>query len=254
MPATRDPARPADSPAPRQARFATTRWSIVLRAGRPDAPEAGDALGRLCRTYWYPLYARVRRQGYSAHDAQDLTQGFFARLLGSDLIARADPARGKFRSFVLTALKHFIVDEWDKARAQKRGGGQAAVSFDADAAEKRFHAEPADEAAPDRAFDRQWALVLLGEVLNRLEGEYRDASKARQFAILKAALTGPRETQPYARLAAELGTSEGAVKIAVHRLRQRYRALLEQEIAQTVASPAEAAEELNHLFRALAGR
>lgn len=254
MPATRDPQTPAESPAVRQARFATTRWSIVLRAARPEAAGAGEALARLCHTYWFPLYAEVRRRGFNAHDAQDLTQGFFARLLERDLIARADPARGRFRSFVLTALKHFIADEREHARAQKRGGGQVPVSFDAEAAEKRFHAEPADEAAPDTAFDRQWALVLLGEVLARLEREYRDAGKARHFAILKPALTGARDAQPYAQLAAELGATEGAVKIAVHRLRRRYRELLEAEIAQTVASPEDAAAELNDLFRALAGR
>lgn len=253
--ATRD-SPPPDSAAPRpRAQFATTHWSVVLRAGRADAPEAGEALARLCQTYWYPLYVQVRRRGHNAHDAQDLTQGFFARLLEGDLIARADPARGRFRSLVLMALKNFLSDEREKTLAQKRGGGRALVSIDADAAEQRFHAEPVDDAAPpDRAFDRQWAVVLLGEVLGRLEEEYRAAGKARPFAVLKQALTGPRESQPYAQLAAELGVSEGAVKVAVHRLRKRYRELLEAEIGHTVATPADAADELDYLFRALAGK
>lgn len=247
--------RSRDSVAPRRnAQFATTRWSIVLCAGRTDAAGAAEALARLCQTYWYPLYAQVRRRGHGAHDAQDLTQGFFARLIAEGTIARADPERGRFRSFVLTALKHYLTDEWEKARALKRGGLRQAISFDAEAAEQRFHAESADESPPDKAFDRQWAVVLLGEVLARLEQECRDAGKARHFAVLKRALVGARGAQPYVQLAAELGMSEGAVKVAVHRLRRRYRELLEAEIAQTVASPAEAAAELNHLFQALADR
>ncbi|MEO5960742.1 MAG: sigma-70 family RNA polymerase sigma factor [Opitutaceae bacterium] len=253
--ATRDAPPSADSPAShRQPQFATTRWSIVLRAGRTDAAQASAALDRLCQTYWFPVYAQVRHRGCNAHDAQDLTQGFFARLLEGDMIARADPARGRFRSLVLTALKHFLTDEWEKTQAQKRGGGRAPVSIDAASAEQRFHAEPIDASAPpDQAFDRQWAVALLGEVLAKLEREYDAAGKARHFAVLKPALTGPRDTQPYAQLAAELGTSEGAIKIAVHRLRRRYRQLLEMEIAHTVATPEDAAAELNYLFRALAG-
>jgi RNA polymerase sigma factor (sigma-70 family) len=256
MPATRDAPPSADFPAAhRRPQFATTRWSIVLRAGRCDQAEAGEALARLCRTYWFPVYVQVRRRGYSAHDAQDLTQGFFARLLEGDMIARADPSRGRFRSLVLTALKHFLTDEWEKTRAQKRGGGQSLVSIDADSAERRFHAEPIEQSAPpDQAFDRQWAVALLGEVLGQLEAEHRAAGKAHHFAVLKGALTGPRESQPYAQLARDLGTSESAIKIAVHRLRRRYRELLETEIAHTVASPEDAAAELNYLFRALAER
>lgn len=252
--ATRDEQPAAESPVrPRQAQFATTHWSVVLRAGRPDAAEASAALARLCQTYWFPLYAQVRRRGYNAHDAQDLTQSFFARLLEGDLLGRADPARGRFRSFVLTALKHFLSDEREKTRAKKRGGGHTFVSIDAEAAERRFHAEPVDPSAPDKAFDRQWAVALLGEVLARLEREYHAAGKGRPFEILKQALTGARDAQPYAQLAAELSLSEGAVKVAVHRLRRRYRELLEAEIAQTVATPQDAAAELNYLFQALAG-
>lgn len=249
---TCDDSRSADSPASRRpAQFATTRWSVVLRAGRKDAAGAGEALARLCQTYWYPLYAQVRRRGYNAHDAQDLTQGFFARLIEEGTIARAAPERGRFRSFVLTTLKHYLTDEWEKTQTLKRGGGHQMVSFDADEAEQRFHAEAADTLAPDKAFDRQWAVVLLGEVLAQLEREHREAGKSAQFVVLKQALTGTRSGQPYVELAAKLGVTEGAVKVAVHRLRRRYRELLEAEIAHTVASPEEAAAELNHLFRAL---
>ncbi|MEO6569789.1 MAG: sigma factor [Opitutaceae bacterium] len=252
-PATRDRPPAAEDSAPRlPARFATTHWSMVLRAGRHDTAGAGEALARLCQIYWYPLYAQVRRRGYSAHDAQDLTQSFFARLLAHDTLARADPQRGRFRSFVLTALKNFLNDEYEKSQAQKRGGGLFPISIDVAAAERQLHAEPADAFAPDKAFDRQWAVVLLEVVLTRLELEYRTAGKANQFAVLKQALTGASSAQPYAKLAVDLGASEGAVKVAVHRLRRRYRELLEAEIAQTVATPEEAAAELRYLFRALA--
>jgi RNA polymerase sigma factor (sigma-70 family) len=224
---------------------------MVLRAGRHDTAGAGEALARLCNIYWYPLYVQVRRRGYNAPDAQDLTQGFFAHLLAHETIAHADPGRGRFRSFVLTALKNFLNDEWQKAQAKKRGGGVAPIPIDVDAAERLFHAEPIDAFSPDKAFDRQWAVVLLELVLTRLEREYRDADKAKLFAALKQTLTGASDAQPYRRLATELGTSEGAVKVAVHRLRRRYRELLETEIAQTVASPEDAAAELRDLFRAL---
>jgi RNA polymerase sigma-70 factor (ECF subfamily) len=225
----------------------------VLRAGRADTPRARDALARLCRTYWYPLYAHVRRRGHGPHDAQDLTQEFFARLLAGSTLGRADPARGRFRAFILTALDHFLADEWDKARAQKRGGGTEVVSLDLAAAEQRFDLEPTDATAPpDKAFDRQWALALLETVLAQLDAEYRLSNKAALYAALRQTLTGARDAQPYSKLATRLGLSEGAVKVAVHRLRQRYRALLQAEIAHTVAAPADVPEEMRHLFRTLA--
>ena len=236
----------------RTQRFATTRWSVVLRAGCSNTTGAGESLARLCRTYWYPLYAHVRRRGYSAPDAQDLTQEFFARLLTRGTLAAADPARGRFRSFILTTLDRFLADEWDKARTQKRGGGCEVLSLDLAAAERRFDLDPADNAAPDLAFDRQWALALLEAVLTELEQEYKREGRETLFATLKKTLTGTRGSQPYAELAVRLGISEGAVKIAVHRLRKRYRALLEAEIAETVASQEEAREEMLHLFRSLA--
>jgi len=252
-PAIRDrPSSTADAPQRPPARFATTHWSVVLRAGRNDTAGAAEALSRLCRIYWFPLYAQVRRRGYNAHDAQDLTQGFFARLLANDTLAHADPTRGRFRSFVLTALKNFLNDEWEKSRTIKRGGGTSLVSIDVEAAERQFRAEPTEEFSPDKAFDRQWAVVLLETVLTRLEQEYRASGKGEQFGVLKQALTGASDAQPYAQLAIALGATEGAIKVAVHRLRRRYRELLEAEIAQTVASPDDAAAELQDLFRALA--
>lgn len=226
---------------------------MVRRAGRHDTVGAIEALARLCQIYWFPLYAQVRRRGYSAHDAQDLTQEFFARLLANDTLALADPKRGRFRSFVLTALKNFLTDEWKKSRAVKRGSGAWPISIDLDAAERQFHAEPVDAcSSPDKTFDRQWALILLETVLTRLEREYVSVGKEKQFAVLKQALTGASAAQPYATLARELGATEGSVKVAVHRLRRRYRELLEAEIAQTVASPDDASAELQELFRALA--
>jgi RNA polymerase sigma-70 factor (ECF subfamily) len=252
MSRTRDDAADGPGRPGGNARFATTRWSIVLRAGRDHDTGGRDALERLCATYWFPLYAYVRRRGYSPHDAQDLTQAFFARLLGQEALRRADREQGRFRTFLLTALSRFLTDEWEKLRAQKRGGGREVISLDLVAAEHRFGLEPADRGdSPDAAFDRHWALTLLETVLQRLEAEYAQAGKASQFALLKASLIGGRDLQPYAELAAKLGTSEGAVKVAVHRLRKRYRDLLQAEIDETVTTPQEAAEEMRDLFRAV---
>lgn len=242
------PSRPPDG----ARAFATTQWSIVLRAGREQGSESRDALGRLCRTYWYPLYAHVRRRGHAPADAEDLTQAFFARLLEGRVIGRADPARGRFRSFLLTTLDHFLIDEWQRSRARKRGGGGTIASLDVEAAERRLENELADADAPDRAFDRRWAMALLEAVLRRLEAEHARDGKAGLFRALKPTLVGSGEAQPYAVLAAQLGLTEGAVKVAVHRLRRRYRELLRAEIAETVTSAEEARDELQHLFRALA--
>lgn len=234
--------------------FVTTRWSVVLKAGRSDTTRARAALARLCQTYWYPLYGYVRRRGYSAHDAQDLTQEFFARLLEKQALAQADPARGRFRSYLLKSLNHFLVDEWHKLQAQKRGRGRELLSLDLVAAEQRFDLEPAAPAtAPDKAFDKQWALTLLDEVLEQLQTEYRADGKGELFDTLKQSLAGARESQPYGELAARLGMSEGHVKVAVHRLRQRYRELVRAEIADTVEAPREIEAEMRELFRALAG-
>jgi RNA polymerase sigma-70 factor (ECF subfamily) len=235
------------------ARFVTTHWSVVLVAGRTNSTRAQHALARLCQTYWYPLYAYVRRRGHSPHDAQDLTQEFFARLLERHTIASADPNRGRFRSFLLSTMSHFLAHEWDKVRAQKRGGGCQMLSLDLARAEERYDLEPVDNSSPDKLFDKQWAGALLEEVLNQLEAEYQQSGKAELFTALKQTLTGTRESQPYAVLASRLSMNEAAVKVAVHRLRKRYRELLRVEITNVVADPEQADDELRHLFTALAG-
>ena len=231
--------------------FVTTRWSVVLTAGHSDTVHARAALEKLCRAYWYPLYAYVRRRGQSPDDAKDLTQEFFARLLERNWIERADQQKGRFRSFLLSAMNHFLADEWDKARAQKRGGGMTAVPLQFDTAETRYGHEPAENVTPEHSYERRWALTLLDEVLQRLRSEYEQEGRTELFATLHPCLVGDRTAQPYAELAVKLGVSEGTVKSVVHRLRQRYRELLRDEIAQTVAAPGEVDEELRHLFTVL---
>ena len=237
----------------RNSAFAATHWSIVLAAARSDTPRARDALSKLCQTYWYPLYGYVRGRGHSREDAQDLTQEFFARLLEKNWVGRADRDKGRFRSFLLTAMKRFLADEWDKARAQKRGGGVPLLSLQFDAAETRWCHEPADEATPEQSFERRWVLTLLDDVLQRLRTDYEQEGNTALFAELNPCLVGERTALPYAELAGKLALSESAVKSAVHRLRRRYRKLLRDEIAQTVADPGEVDEELRHLFAVLAG-
>jgi RNA polymerase sigma-70 factor (ECF subfamily) len=237
-----------------EVRFASTHWSVVVAARRRSSPESREALATLCRAYWYPLYAFVRRQGYSAADAQDLTQGFFARLLQKQFLAAVEREKGKFRSFLLAAMKHFLANERDRARAQKRGGG-AIVSLetlDFETAESRYRREPAHNVTAERIFERRWALTLLDRVLDRLVAEYAVAGKALLFEQLKDCLTAPDSARSYAELAATLAMTEGAVKVAVHRLRRRYRELLRDEIAQTVADPREVDDEIRQLFAALA--
>jgi RNA polymerase sigma-70 factor (ECF subfamily) len=231
--------------------FVTTRWTVVLAAGGMDTTQGRQALEHLCRTYWYPLYAYVRRRGYSAHDAQDLTQAFFARLLAQQSLAKADPDRGRFRCFMLTAMNHFLASEWKRGMAQKRGSGCAVLSLELAAAEKRYDLEPAIHSSPDKIFEKQWAMTLLEEVLTRLEFEFQNEGKADLFAALKPALLGLRESQPYATLATQLGMNESAVKVAVHRLRKRYRELIRDEIANTLESSEEVEAEMRYLLRVL---
>jgi len=225
----------------------------VLAAGRNDTTRAQSALAKLCKTYWYPLYAYVRRRGYGPEDAQDLTQEFFARLLGQDSLRKADRDRGRFRTFLLASMSHFLSNEWDKARAQKRGGGVQFVPIQLGTAETRYGEEPADPRTPEQEFERSWALALLDVVLNRLRAEHNDADSRKHFEVLKPCLVGDSQSQPYATLASQLGLSEGAVKVAVHRLRRRYRELLREEIANTVATPEEVDAEMRYLFKVLAG-
>jgi RNA polymerase sigma-70 factor (ECF subfamily) len=232
--------------------FATTHWSIVLSAGHSDTTRAETALAKLCQAYWYPLYAYVRRRGHSVEDAQDLTQEFFARLLEKNWIGSADREKGRFRSFVLTAMKRFLADEWDKARAQKRGGGVPLLPLQFDTAETRLSREPVDEVTPEHNYERQWVLTLLEQVLNRLRTEYEQEGNASLFAEINPCLVGDRQSLPYAELGKKLALTESAVKSAVHRLRQRYRKLLRDEIAETVAAPGEVEDELRHLFTVLA--
>ncbi len=231
--------------------FATTRWSQVLTAAGRETPRSAEALARLCEAYWYPLYAYVRRQGYDAEQAQSLTQEFFATLLEKHYLRSADPSRGRFRSFLLASMKHFLSNERDRASAIKRGGRAVVVPFEVETAEGWYRLEPAEAETPETIFERRWALTLLERTLARLREEFRAAGKQRLFERLEGHLTGEQETLPYAALSAQLGMTESAIKVTVHRLRRRYGALLRMEIAETVADPAQVDDEIRELFRSL---
>jgi DNA-directed RNA polymerase specialized sigma24 family protein len=230
--------------------FATTHWSLVLAARDRAEPGARDALASLCGLYWYPLYAYIRRRGHGADDAHDLMQEFFARLLAKDFLAGVDRGKGKFRSFLLAAFNHYLANERDRARAKKRGGGRPVLSLDAADAEGRYRAEPAGGLTPEQLFERRWALALLREVMARLRADYEAKGKGRLFDRLRGFLVGEKGAG-YRGAADDLGLSEGAVKVAAHRLRQRYRDLLREEIGRTVATPEEIEEEIGALFAAL---
>ncbi len=241
----------SSAPSRPQPVFATTRWSVVLAAGHSDTSHAHDALAHLCRSYWYPLYAYARRRGQSPHNAQDLTQEFFARLLHGNWIAQADQQRGRFRTFLLSAMQHFMANEWNKAHAQKRGGTQPVLSLNDDSAEQRYLLEPAEKHTPETLFERGWALSLLNDVLRRLEEEYRRAGKSAWMEVMRPALTANRDAIGCADIAQKLGMTEAAARVAVHRLRQHYRRLIQAEVANTVASPDEVEAEMRHLFQVL---
>ena len=245
------PARGSLALEDKPAAFPATHWSVILAARAGQDTQAAIALENLCRAYWYPLYAFVRRQGYDTPDAQDLTQGFFARLLEKDYLADVDRRKGRFRSFLVAAIKHFLADERDKASALKRGGGQVPISLDAQAAEDRFRLEPAHELTPEKLFERLWALSLLRRVFGRLAQDYAEADKKELFAELQEFLAPGAEAASYALLARRLNMNEGAVRMAVHRLRQRYGQLFREEVAHTVADPNEIEEEMRHLLRVL---
>ncbi|MBN1555829.1 MAG: sigma-70 family RNA polymerase sigma factor [Phycisphaerae bacterium] len=233
-------------------RFAATRWSVVLAAGgETDATDTRRALEELMRAYWFPLYVFLRRRGESAQQAEDLVQGFLTRMLEKRDLSAVDRAKGKFRSFLLASLKHYLANEYDKARAKKRGGGVEVVALDSLQAEARYAVEPSDDMTPERLFDRRWALEVLEQVLRRLEEEYADSGKARLFETIKECLTPQRSRLTHADYAQRLGMSPGALKVAVHRMRKRYRQLLHDEIAQTVESPDQVEEEIQYLQKSL---
>jgi RNA polymerase sigma-70 factor (ECF subfamily) len=230
--------------------FATTHWTVVLAAGKPSSPEAQNALEQLCQTYWFPLYAYVRRRGHVREDAEDLTQAFFTRLLEKNFLANLDSDRGKFRAFLLASLKHFLANEWDKSQCQKRGGSQAHLSLDWQTADTKFQVATQNEPSPDKAFDREWALALLGKVILRLQEECDTEGKTKLFTLLKTFLTAGQGESAQVEVAKTLGMEEGAVRVAIHRLRKRYRQLLRDEIANTLIDPAMVDEEMRALFGA----
>lgn len=234
-------------------RFATTHWSLVIAASQRRTPESERALSSLCQAYWYPLYAFVRRQGYSLNEAQDLTQEFFARLLEKEFLQTADRDRGRFRTFLLTVLKRFLANERKHAAALKRGGGKLLLSLDFTRGEEQLLLEPADDWTPERIYERQWALTLLSHVLDRVEEEYVGKGKGRLFEHLKVFLTSDSNAPSHAELAGLLAMTEGSIKVAIHRLRARYREALRAEIAQTVSGEQEVDDELHCLLAALRG-
>jgi DNA-directed RNA polymerase specialized sigma24 family protein len=231
--------------------FATTHWSAVLEAGSSESPHARQALEELCRTYWYPLYAHARRFGHDTHTAEDLTQGFFERLLEKNYLSIADRRRGKFRWFLLTAFKCYMANEWDRSRARKRGGGQTQIPLDAFVAEERLAHELADTRSADLLFDRRWAMALLESARTALRRQYDALGKQDRFERLEGCLPGDRREETYAEIGASLGMTEAAVKVEVSRMKRHYAALLRDEVAKTVATPAEVEEELRHLLHVL---
>ena len=244
--------RPQPSVSHNAGQFATTRWSMVVEAGRPSSPEAAVALATLCGIYWFPLYAYVRRQGHSAEDAQDLTQEFFVHLLEKQTLKVANPERGRFRSFLLASMKNFLANEWRRGAAQKRGGERSVISLNFDDGENRYRLEPSHDATPERIFERQWALTLLEQALTKLRAEFDATGKIELFGRLEMFLGGQKSTVPYRELGDQLKMSEGAVKVAIHRMRRRYRALLREEIQQTIGAAGDVDEELRRLFETLA--
>jgi RNA polymerase sigma-70 factor (ECF subfamily) len=236
---------------PSASQFPSTCWSRVISAGDPAAPGAREAFAELCRDYWYPLYAFIRRKSQGPEEALDLTQDYFARLLARGVVAAADPARGRFRSFLLSDCVHFLSHRREGDRALKRGGGVAIVSIDARDAEGRYLREPMHERTPERLFEHDWAVALLEKVLARLRLEYESSGRGAAFEVLKVVLTADSRAVPYAELALRLGTTSGAVQVAVHRLRGRYRALVREAIAATVSDESDIDDEIRALFTAL---
>ncbi len=241
--------KPATNPGPPV--FNTTRWSVIESAGSVDSAAAGVALEQLCKTYWSPVYAYARCLGHSPDDALDLAQGFFEKVIAGGYFAHANRSRGRFRSFLLVSLKHFIFNQHAKERAVRRGGRFTFLPLDQSTAETQFKIEPVDQNSPDKAFERQWALALLDDVMVALREHYERAGEVRQFEALQTCLTKGRDRLSYAELGRDIGLSEGAVKVAVHRMRKRYRELLRQKVADTVKDAGSVEAELRHLFQAL---
>jgi RNA polymerase sigma-70 factor (ECF subfamily) len=239
------------NPASERVVFATTLWSVVADAGSVTGANASKAMAHLCHTYWYPIYAYVRRKGYDVPDAQDLTQEFFTRLLSRNYLNVADRNRGKFRSFLLGALEHFLAREWKKAHALKRGGGDSLFSLDELDAENRYLTEPRQDLTPEQILDRRWGMTVLDNAMARLEEECRSSGKVELFNQTKGLLSGERGEASYAEIAASLDTTVGAIKVAVHRLRQQYGDFIRQEVAQTVVRPEQVDEELRYLVTLL---
>ena len=231
--------------------FATTRWTMVCAVGGENTQEAASALQELCQTYWYPLYSFVRSKGLAAEEAADVTQAFFADLLKREDLKRVDPEKGKFRSFLLAAIKHFLLNHWDKQKAQKRGGGKSPLALDFSAADSRFRLEPAHSATPETIYQRQWAQTLLERVQNRHRKEFEERGQSHRYERLHLFLAGKNAEETLAAAAKQLSMSEVAVKVAVHRMRQRFGELLRMEIAQTVSEPGEIDEEIQQLFELL---
>jgi RNA polymerase sigma-70 factor (ECF subfamily) len=241
----------AVGPAP--AIFATTHWSVVVAAGDGSSPESQGALASLCQTYWRPLYAYVRRRGYDLHDAQDLVQAFFEQAIEKNYVGAADRERGRFRTFLLASLEHFLAKQWRRGQRVKRGGGHQIVSLEELTAEESRRLEPAHELSAERLYDRRWALTVLERAMERLRREYDEPARRRVFDELAVLLSGDRPGLTYVELGGRLGLSEASVKVAVHRLRQRYGECVRAEVAETVSQPAQIEEELQQLFAALAG-
>ncbi len=233
--------------------FVSTHWSVVVLAGQEHSPQSAEALETLCRAYWYPLYSFTRRQGYSPHEAADLTQDFFSHLLLTHALTAVDREKGRFRSFLLASLKNLLANEWNRARSQKRGGGAPIFSLDEQLAEGRYQIDPVGELTPDKIFERRWAETILARALDRLRQECDGGEKTRRFDEVKNFLLGEKGTDSLARAAARLNMSLAAVKGLVHRLRRRFRELIRHEIAQTVTRPEDIEEEIRYLFAALSG-
>lgn len=230
--------------------FATTHWTVVLAAGKRHTPQSDRALEELCRSYWFPLYAYVRRRGHAKEDAEDLVQAFFARFLAKNYLEGLSAERGRFRAFLLASLKHFLANDWDKSQRQKRGGGAEHLSLDWQTADTKFQVAATAEPSPDKAFDREWALALLAKVIERLQAECAAEGKANVFEQLKAFLAAGKGESAQSEVAKTLGMEEGAVRVAVHRLRKRYRQLLRDEIAHTLSDAVMVDEEMRALFGA----